>query len=109
MYSALWSVASYSDVTYELSGMVGWTIATVTQVDGEFEGCDFDKKIEFINGMSLECSTYSYTYSYAPTAVIFFKVAKYKNQEFYMIKALIGDDMYDMAPQLKQIMNRQTQ
>lgn len=94
-------MTSYSDVADELSGMVGWTISAVTQVDGEFEGCDFDKKIEFTNGMVLECSTYSYTYSYAPTAVIFVNVAKYKDQEFYMIKALIGYDIYDMVPQLK--------
>ena len=95
-------VTSYSDVAYEFSGMVGWKIAAVTQVEGDFEGCDFDKKIDFTNGMTLECSTYSYTYSYAPTAVIFFKVVKHKDQEFYMLKAFIGDDIYDMAPQLKQ-------
>ena len=81
MYSALRPVASHSDVTCELSGLAGWTIATVTQVEGEFEGCGFNKKIEFINGMSLECSTYSYTYLYAPAAVIFFRVEKYKNQD----------------------------
>jgi hypothetical protein len=42
-----------------------------TQVDGDFEGCDFDKRINFTNGLIFVCSTYSYTYSYMPRVKIF--------------------------------------
>lgn len=42
-----------------------------TQVDGNFEGCDFDKRIDFTNGLVFVCSTYSYTYSYMPKVKIF--------------------------------------
>ena len=99
--SVMWPAVSHSDAADEFSGMAGWTILAVTRVDGEFEGCDFNKKIEFVNGMVLECSTYGYTYSYSPSAVIFVKVGEYNDLEFYMIKALIDDEMYDMAPQVK--------
>ena len=57
----------------DFSGMEGWSIAAITTVRGDFEGCDFDKKIHFDNGWSLTCSSYSYTYSYRPDAVIFSK------------------------------------
>lgn len=32
--------ASAGDTASKLQGMVGWTIAAVTQVEDEFEGCD---------------------------------------------------------------------
>ena len=41
-----------------------------TQVTDEFEGCDFDKRYEFLNGLIFVCSTYSYSYSYMPEVKI---------------------------------------
>ena len=41
-----------------------------TQVVDDFEGCDFDKRIEFLNGLTFVCSTYSYTYSFMPSVKI---------------------------------------
>ncbi len=96
-----WSGTVFADTAGDFRGMEGWTIIATTQVEDEFEGCDFDKVIKFLNGMALECSTFSYTYSFMPNAVIFAKPAKHKDMEFYQIKALIGDKLYDMSPRLK--------
>tara|TARA_Y100001934_G_scaffold46897_1_gene56713 strand:+ start:357 stop:824 length:468 start_codon:yes stop_codon:yes gene_type:complete len=41
-----------------------------TRVSDDFEGCDFDKRIEFVNGLTFVCSTYSYTYSFMPRVKI---------------------------------------
>ena len=82
----------------DLSDMEGWTIVAVTSVEGEFEGCDFDKKIGFRNGWVLTCSDYSYSYSYQPDAVIFAKTFTYKGRSYYSIKALIDDEFYNMEP-----------
>lgn len=42
-----------------------------TLVLDEFEGCEWNKRIEFLNGLVFICSTYSYTYSYMPNVKIF--------------------------------------
>ena len=100
-FMAFLSCTVAADTASDFRGMEGWTIIATTQVEDEFEGCDFDKVIKFMNGMALKCSTFSYTYSFMPNAVIFAKSAKHKDMEFYQIKALIGDKLYDMAPQVK--------
>ncbi len=82
----------------DFSGLEGWTVAAVTQVEDEFEGCDFDRRIEFDNGLTLTCSTFSYTYSFRPDAVIFFKSTQYKGRSYWLVKALIDDEFYDMYP-----------
>jgi hypothetical protein len=38
----------------------------ITQIDGDWEGCDFDTH-RLSNGMYLVCSTYFYEYSFMPT------------------------------------------
>jgi hypothetical protein len=78
--------------------MEGYTIISVTQVSGEFEGCDFDRVIRFVDGMALRCSSYSYTYSYMPDAVIFGKEATLQGRSFVLIKVLIEDEIFDMEP-----------
>ena len=40
-----------------------------TQIDGEWEGCDFDMH-RLTNGMYLICSSYFYEYSYMPSVEI---------------------------------------
>ncbi len=37
-----------------------------TKVNGEFEGCDFDKKYMFTNGLVFDCMSFSYSYSFMP-------------------------------------------
>ena len=87
-----------SQLANQFSGMEGWTIAATTKVDGEFEGCEFGKMIQFLNGFTLECSTYHYTYSYMPDAVIFVRTLNHEGKAFFQVKALIGDHVYDMSP-----------
>src|SRR5689334_1788541 len=82
----------------DFSGLEGWTVAAVTHVDDEFEGCDFDRRIRFSNGWALTCSTYSYSYSYMPEAVIFLKSFKHQNRNYWAVKVLIEDEFYDMLP-----------
>jgi hypothetical protein len=48
----------------------GYAVLAETRVDGEFEGCDFDKRIPFTNGLVFVCSTYSYSYSYRPEVLL---------------------------------------
>lgn len=64
-YAAFFIAASLpvsaGDTVSKFQGMVGSTIAAVTQVDDEFEGCDFDKVIKFMNGIALTCSSYGYS------------------------------------------------
>ena len=82
----------------DFADLVGWTVAAATNVRDEFEGCDFDKKIRFDNGWSLTCSSYSYSYAYRPDAVIFTKSFPSRGQNYWMIKVLINDEIYDMQP-----------
>src|SRR6266850_4745556 len=48
----------------------GYAVIAETRVNGEFEGCDFDKRIPLTNGLLFVCSTYSYSYSYRPEVLI---------------------------------------
>lgn len=82
----------------DFDDLVGWTVLETTQVKDDFEGCDFDKRIRFMNGWVLTCSTYSYSYSFMPQAVIFVKSMTYQGRNFWMVKALIDDEIYDMQP-----------
>jgi hypothetical protein len=82
----------------DFSGLEGWTVAAVTTVEDDFEGCDFDKKIKFDNGWTLTCSSYSYSYAYRPDAVIFTRKTEYRSRQYLLMKVLIDDDFYDMYP-----------
>ena len=95
-----WPTVAFSDMAGKFGGMEGWTIIAVTQVKDGVEGCKIDQEIKFTNGMTLKCSTFSYFYSFKPTAVIFAKETNYQGMSFYQLKALIGDELYDMAPEL---------
>ena len=85
----------------EFRGMEGWAIAAVTQVDGSFSGCEYNRAIAFINGMVFKCSEYKRDFSlssFSPGAVIFVNAMEYEGREVYEIKVLIGGHVYDMAP-----------
>lgn len=82
----------------DLSGLEGYTVAKVTKVDGDFEGCDYGKKIAMMNGWVLKCNTYHYSYSYMPDVVILSRDIG----AGFSIKAIIGDYVYDMEPIRKQ-------
>lgn len=84
--------------TRKLKSMEGYTIISITQVNGEFQGCDFGRVIKFMDGLTLKCSSYSYTYSFMPDAVIFAKTIVYQGKSFAVIKVLIEDEIFDMEP-----------
>jgi hypothetical protein len=67
----------------------GYGVIDETNVDGEFEGCDFDKRIPLTNGLIFVCSEYSYSYSYHPEVLILEHVRSGD------IKVLIDDEEYD--------------
>ena len=75
----------------DLEGLArnGYAVIDETQVDGEFEGCDFEKRIPLTNGLVFVCSTYSYSYSFMPEVLILQHV---KSGD---IKVLIDEDEYD--------------
>jgi hypothetical protein len=67
----------------------GYAVVEETTVDGEFEGCDYDKRIRFTNGIVFVCSEYSYSYSYMPDVLILEHIRSHD------IKVLIEDEEYD--------------
>lgn len=67
----------------------GYAVIEETQVNGEFEGCDYNKRIPFMNGLIFVCSEYSYSYSYMPDVLIL------KNINSGDTKVLIDDEEYD--------------
>lgn len=85
------------DCANELRHLVGWTIVATKTIDGEFEGCDYDRIISFLDGTRLRCSEYGYTYSYMPEAVLFAKSVTYQGKELRLIKMLVEDELYDMS------------
>lgn len=81
----------------DFSELEGYTVTAVTRVDGDFEGCEYDKKIKLQNGWVLSCQTYHYHYSYAPAVAVLTN----DTGRGYLIKAIIDDNIYDMQPIVK--------
>lgn len=91
----------------DFSELVGFTIVATTNVTGDFEGADFDKQVALDNGMIFTFSTYSYTYSYRPSAVILARtftidemrhlgVKPLPTQPITTYKLIIDDEIYDV-------------
>jgi hypothetical protein len=73
----------------KLDNLIGYKIIAKKTIDGEFEGCDFDKKIIFDDRTMLCCRSYGYQYAYRPTAIILFNG--------YNIKMIVENEVYDMS------------
>jgi hypothetical protein len=84
--------------TDELDEVVGYTVIASTQVDGEFEGCDFDKTIRLNNGARFRCAEYKYSYAYMPAVIVFAKQMTLRGKSFVDVKLLIDDEFYEMYP-----------
>jgi len=98
LFAAL-AIPAYADCDH--SGLVGYTIVAQTSVSGEFEGCDFNRVIRYLNGMKTTCSGYSYTYAFAPDATLYAgPVVRIPPTNGFCggrpIKACIDDELYDM-------------
>lgn len=83
---------------FDHSELRGYTLVYEKTIDGDFEGCDFDKKIKFMDGTYLTCSTFSYTYTFMPTAYIYANRFRYKGKVYADIKMVVDDEIYDMQP-----------
>ena len=81
-----------------LRKLKGWTILSVTSIQGEFEGCDYGKKIALEDGSVFTCSEYNYTYSYSPDVIVFAKRTAYQGHTLVMIKLVIEDEIFEMEP-----------
>ena len=79
---------AFANIEDVLSELTGYKIIAKKTIDGEFEGCDFDKIIVFDDRTALRCFSYGYQYAYMPAAVILFNGSN--------IKMLVGEDIYDM-------------
>ena len=90
------------DASDQFRGMEGWTVTAVTHVDGSFHGCKFNQAIAFTNGLVLKCGfgdvLGTLGSDISPSAVIFVKPDEHEGKTIYRIKALIGNNMYDMVP-----------
>lgn len=66
----------------------GYAVVLETRVNGEFNGCDFNKKIMLTNRQIFTCRSYNYSYAYMP------KVQVIKHVQYGSIKVLINDREY---------------
>ena len=87
--------------TRALRRMEGWTIVKVTTVNGTFEGCDFNRIIQFLDGTGVRCSSYGYQYAYMPDAILFGKSSSISGRSFTMLRLLVEGEMYDIEPLLQ--------
>ena len=92
---------SYAFDSYKLRNLIGYTIIDVKTINGDFNGCDFGKRIVFMDGAILVCNTYHYHYSFSPDAVILAKSFNYKGRKGFSIKMIVDDYVYDMEPIFK--------
>lgn len=67
----------------------GYGVVDETRVDGEFEGCEYDRRIPLANGLVFVCSEYNYSYSYSPEVLIL------RHVQSGAIKVLIDEEEYD--------------
>lgn len=89
--AALWILASLDARASDLEDLArdGYAVVEETQVDGEFEGCEFDRRIPLTNGLIFVCREYSYSYAYSPDVLIL------QNIRSGDLKVLIDEDEYE--------------
>jgi hypothetical protein len=67
----------------------GFGVIEQTQVNGEFQGCEYGRRISLMDGLIFVCSGYSYHYSYGPETLIL------KSVRTGEIRVLIDDEEFD--------------
>lgn len=82
----------------DMSQLKGYTLLYQKTIEDDFEGCDFDRVIRFMDGTSLTCSSFSYTYSFMPTAYIYGKSKHHNGNNFVLIRMVVEDQVFDMYP-----------
>jgi hypothetical protein len=79
-----------------LEQLEGWTVLKVTTVNGNFEGCDFDRLLELSDGTILRCNSYGYQYAYMPQAALFGQSVTLNGQAATMLRLVVEDEVYDV-------------
>jgi hypothetical protein len=79
----------------KLGECVGYTVILDTNIQGEFEGPDYDRVVKLDNGWVIEFHEYDYFYEYHPEIVILAR----QMGAGVLYKAVIdgGDDVYDIT------------
>jgi hypothetical protein len=95
LFPAFSSAASCEQILRRLEG---WTIVSVTSIQGEFEGCDYGKKIALDDESVFACSEYNYTYSYSPDVIVFAKRMAYQGHSWISFRLVIEDEIFEMQP-----------
>lgn len=85
----LQNTPSLANLVDDLENLIGYSVIASKTVDGDFEGCDYDKVIVFTDGTALSCDEYSYTYTYRPKVII---LAKDRQN----IRMVVGDKVFRM-------------
>ncbi|OWK26306.1 hypothetical protein AJ87_03075 [Rhizobium yanglingense] len=67
----------------------GFGVLEDTSVTGEYQGCDYGRQIELMNGLIFQCTSYNYHYAYGPEVLIL------KNVKTGALKVLIDGDEAD--------------
>lgn len=65
----LFASVSYAADLEELC-LDGYGVAERTRVRGDFEGCDFQREVPLVDGLTFVCDGYSYHYSYGAEVLI---------------------------------------
>lgn len=65
-------------------------------IDGEWEGCEYGKSVEFRSGDSVVCESYGYAYAYSPSASIIMGATFYQGAILYKCSLIVNSDSYDV-------------
>ena len=96
--NAMTSVQAFAEC--ELQQLIGYTLVGSKTIGGylekgkrsdDFEGCDFGRMIVFDDNTGVRCTSYSYSYSYRPTAYIF-------SLGRSALKMCVEGELYDVEP-----------
>jgi hypothetical protein len=79
----------------KLGELVGFTVVADTNIQGEFEGPDFDRVVKLDNGWVVEFHEYDYFYEYHPEVVVLAR--QIGTVVLYKVGIEGGDDAYDIT------------
>lgn len=65
-------------------------------IDGEWEGCEYGKSVEFRSGDSVVCESYGYAYAYSPSASIIMGATFYQGAILYKCSLIVNSNAYDV-------------
>jgi hypothetical protein len=79
-----------------LEEVVGFTLVAATRVQGQFDGCAYDRLVAFENGLTLRCSQNLSTHAQQPRAYVFLRQLPVGDDALALVKVCIAGEMYTM-------------